>query len=281
MDTEAEVEQPTWGDVSAEELRTIVVLSPHFDDAAMGAGELLIEHAGRAKTTVITVFGGWPPKYPETPTEWDALGGFAPGEDVVAVRRDEDRAAMQVLGATPVWLDFSDHQYLAVEDRPKPADIAPMLEKALVAANPTMVVIPMGLANPDHVLTHDAAMQIRLLHLEWSWFAYEDHGYKHLPGMLAWRVSKLFRAGIWPTPALVPISLDEDRKRQAIWCYRSQNPATAARPRPDDPSRRPRPGAVLAIGATAPRLGAAERMVRLGPLLGEPASASTAAERDH
>ncbi|MBO0731404.1 MAG: PIG-L family deacetylase [Acidimicrobiaceae bacterium] len=217
-------EKPTWGDVDPKELRRIVVLSPHFDDAAMGAGELLIHHAGRADTTVVTVLGGPPPAYPDEPTEWDALGGFVAGDDVVAMRREEDRAAMDVLGATPIWLEFPDHQYLAVEDRPTPDQVAPVLEDTLVAAKPTSVVIPMGLANPDHVVTHDAALQVRTRHPEWSWFAYEDHGYKHLPGMLAWRVSKLFRAGVWPTPALVPISLDEDRKRRAIWCYRSQIP---------------------------------------------------------
>ena len=97
-------EQPTWGVVAPEELTRIVVLSPHFDDAAMGAGELLIHHAGRSATTVITVVAGRPPKYPDEATEWDALGGFRAGDDVVAVRREEDRAAMEVLGAKPVWL---------------------------------------------------------------------------------------------------------------------------------------------------------------------------------
>jgi hypothetical protein len=37
------------------------------------------------------------------------------------------------------------------------------------------------------------------------WFCYEDAGYKHLPGLLAWRVAKLFRSGLWPTPAVVPV----------------------------------------------------------------------------
>jgi LmbE family N-acetylglucosaminyl deacetylase len=219
-----EYEQPTWGVVAADELSSIVVLSPHFDDAAMGAGEMLIHHAGRSATTVITVLGGRPPKYPDEPIEWDALGGFRAGDDVVAVRREEDRAAMEVLGATPVWLEFPDHPYLAVEDRPKPADVAPVLEAAIIAAAPTAIFIPMGIANPDHVMTHAAALLVRERHPEWSWFAYEDSGYKHLPGMLAWRVSKLFKAGVWPTPALVPLDLDEERKRKAIWCYTSQIP---------------------------------------------------------
>jgi hypothetical protein len=35
-------------------------------------------------------------------------------------------------------------------------------------------------------------------------------------------VAKLLRAHPWPTPAIVPHVPDEDRKRRAIWCYRSQ-----------------------------------------------------------
>jgi LmbE family N-acetylglucosaminyl deacetylase len=217
------MEQPevSWGQVDPDELQRIVVLSPHFDDAAMGAGQMLIRHAG-ADTAVITVLGGRPPAYPDPPSPWDALGGFRAGDDVVAVRRAEDRAAMELLGAVPVWLEFPDHQYLAEADRPKPEDVAPSLEDAIAARNPTAVFMPMGLANPDHVMTHDAGMTVRERRPQWSWFAYEDHGYKHLPGMLAWRVSKLFRSGVWPTPALVPVAADFELKTKAIWCYASQ-----------------------------------------------------------
>jgi LmbE family N-acetylglucosaminyl deacetylase len=213
----------TWGQVGADELRRIVVLSPHFDDAAMGAALMLIRHSTE-ETSVITVFGGRPPAYPDPPSEWDALGGFKAGDDVVAVRREEDRAAMDVLGAEPVWLEFSDHQYLEPPARPTAEEVAPALEEALARRSPTAVFAPMGLANPDHVVTHEAALLVRERHPEWSWFAYEDHGYKHIPGMLAWRVSKLFRASLWPTPALVPVGTDTDQKRKALWCYASQIP---------------------------------------------------------
>jgi LmbE family N-acetylglucosaminyl deacetylase len=57
---------------------------------------------------------------------------------------------------------------------------------------------------------------------EFTWFGYEDAGYKHIPGMLAWRVSKLFQSDFWPTPMIVPTVQDHARKRTAIECYRSQ-----------------------------------------------------------
>jgi LmbE family N-acetylglucosaminyl deacetylase len=211
--------EPTWGEVDPGVFARIVVVSPHFDDAAMGAGHLIGTYHN---TTVVTVLGGRPPAYPVEPTEWDALGGFVAGDDVVAVRREEDVAAMAILESGYQWLDFPDHQYLAPEDRPTPADVAPVLGETIADLNPTSVFFPMGLANPDHVMVHDACLLVRAEQPQREWFCYEDHGYKHLPGLLAWRVAKLLRAHPWPTPAIVPHVPDEERKRRAIWCYTSQ-----------------------------------------------------------
>jgi len=220
MDTRA-----LWGVVDDAAWSRIVVVSPHFDDAAMGAGHLLVSYPG---STVITVLAGRPPAYPDEVSEWDAAGGFQSGDDVVATRQDEDRAALDVLGATPVWLDFPDHQYLEPGDRPTPEDVAPALLEAIVAIAPTAVFLPMGLANPDHVLTHDAGLLVRATLAEPGdgplWFCYEDGGYKHLPGMLAWRVTKLFRSGLWPTPSIVPVRTDYETRRHAIEQYKSQLP---------------------------------------------------------
>ena len=133
---------------------------------------------------------------------------------------------MAFLGAHPVWLDFPDHQYLAKDDRPGLAEVAPVLEHALVEASPTAVFLPMGLANPDHDLTHDAGLAARTALLAAgdspAWFCYEDHGYKHIPGLLAWRVSKLFHSGVWPTPTAPAVDPGQERKQAAIAHYTSQ-----------------------------------------------------------
>jgi LmbE family N-acetylglucosaminyl deacetylase len=179
------VDQASWGLLQPGTLNRVVVVSPHFDDAALGAAHLISAHPG---TTVITVLGGRPPAYPAEPTDWDACGGFVAGDDVVARRREEDGAAMAFLGATPVWLEFPDHQYLAPE--------AGLLARVALGA-------------PEEGP---------------AWFCYEDHGYKHIPGILAWRVAKLFKSGLWPTPAVVPVELDMARKRLAIELYKSQVP---------------------------------------------------------
>lgn len=214
-------EEPTWGEVESGVFSRIVVVSPHFDDAAMGAGHLI---ASYEDTTVITVLGGRPPAYPAQPSEWDALGGFVAGDDIVAVRRQEDVGAMAVLESAYRWLDFPDHQYLPVGERPTPSDVAPVLGATIAEIDPTAVFFPMGLANPDHDMTHDACLLVQAEQPERTWFCYEDHGYKHIPGLLAWRVAKLLRSHPWPTPAIVPHEPDEERKRKAIWCYTSQIP---------------------------------------------------------
>ncbi len=219
------IDQPTWGKVEPEVLRSLVVVSPHFDDAALGASHLLMQHTG---STVVTVFADRPTRYPEPPGPWDAAGGFRTGDDVVAARREEDRRAMDVLGARPVWLDFVEHQYLEPADRPTADQIAPALASAVAAAGATAVFLPMGLANPDHGTAHEAGLLARQQLPDLAWFCYEDAGYSQLPGLLAWRVAKLFRSGLWPTPALVPQLPDPARKRQAIWCYTSQIPPLEA-----------------------------------------------------
>jgi LmbE family N-acetylglucosaminyl deacetylase len=209
----------TWGVIDPVDLERIVVVQPHFDDGVMGAGHVLGTYPG---CTCITVMGGVPPAYPSPPTEWDSLGGFVDGDDVVASRAEEDRAALAVVRAVPVRLRFVDHQYLSKDQRATADEVAPDLGSAIDTAEPTSVFVPMGLANPDHSVTHEAALLARADRPGLTWFAYEDAGYKHLPGLLAWRVATLFKSGLWPTPAMVPVEPDVDRKHRAFACYRSQ-----------------------------------------------------------
>jgi LmbE family N-acetylglucosaminyl deacetylase len=209
----------TWGILPDGALERVLLFSPHFDDAALGAAHMLGAHPD---SLVVTVFGGPPARYPDPPSEWDALGGFQAGDDVVALRREEDAAALKVLEARPLWLEFVDHQYLVPDERATPETIADELSRVIDDEDPTAVFLPMGLANPDHVATHDAGALVALQRPDLAWFCYEDSGYKHIPGMLAWRVAKLFRSELWPTPMIVPTVVDHDRKRASIECYQSQ-----------------------------------------------------------
>ena len=116
-----------WGLVGADELARVVIVSPHLDDAVLGCGQLMAEWGA----TVVTVFAGNPPAYPTPQREWDRQSGFAPGDDVMAARRDEDHRALAVLGATPQHLEFVEYTYNPGDKPVRPATIAPALRDAL------------------------------------------------------------------------------------------------------------------------------------------------------
>ena len=209
-----------WGLPLDGELERVVVVSPHLDDAVLGCGRFLAVHPG---ATVVTVFAGNPPQYPEPMRKWDVQSGFDPGDDVMAARRKEDDAALACVGATPVHLDLIEYTYNPGDVPVRPDVIVESLAPALAALEPTLVLAPFGLANPDHDMTHRACMLARdRLGDDVSWWCYEDMGYKHIPGMLAWRVAQLFRPGCGRRPCARRSIRPTTRKRAAVACYPSQ-----------------------------------------------------------
>ena len=242
-----------WGLPVQGELDRVVIVSPHLDDAVLGCGHFMAAHPG---VTVVTVFAGNPPAYPDPMRKWDVQGHFQPGDDVMEVRRAEDRAALAILDATPVHLDNVEFSYNP-GDRPTPApELAETLAPALATLRPTLVLAPFGLANPDHDMTHRAAMLAReALGADVGLWLYEDNGYKHIPGHA--RVADL--VAVPPQPVAHSCVPDD----------RPLRPAEGAGDRvlPDAApgagggladlrqARRPRPGTVLAHRAATRRLG--------------------------
>jgi LmbE family N-acetylglucosaminyl deacetylase len=209
-----------WGLPEPSELDRVVIVSPHLDDAVLGCGAFMAVHPG---VTVVTVFAGNPPAYPDPMRLWDVQSGFGPGDDVMEVRRGEDRAALAVLDAKPVHLDFVEYTYNPGDKPVAPDALARGISETLRGLDPTLVLAPFGLANPDHDVVHHACMQVRdEIDDGFSWWLYQDFGYHYIPGMLAWRTSSLFRRAIWPTPVCPDIDRDDERKRAAVECYPSQ-----------------------------------------------------------
>jgi LmbE family N-acetylglucosaminyl deacetylase len=207
-----------WGLPEPGELERVVIVSPHLDDAVLGCGRFMAVHPG---CTVVTVFAGNPPRYPDPMRVWDVQSGFAPGDDVMATRRKEDEAALAVLGATPAHLDFVEYTYNPGDVPVAPDAIAPVLASRMRELRPTLVLAPFGLANPDHDVVHRACMRVRD-EIDASFWCYEDMGYKHIPGLLAWRVSSLFRKSVWPTPVCPQVDADDRRKLEAVKKYPTQ-----------------------------------------------------------
>jgi LmbE family N-acetylglucosaminyl deacetylase len=210
----------SWGLPETGELDRIVVVSPHLDDAVLGSGTFMAVHPG---VTVVTVFAGNPPAYPDPMRLWDVQSGFGPTDDVMEVRRAEDRAALDVLDARPVHLDFVEHTYNPGDKPVGPGVLAAGIGPALREIAPTLVLAPFGLANPDHDVVHRACMSVRDgIGGDVSWWLYQDIPYQNIPGLLAARVSSLFRRGIWPTPVSPEVDTNDERKLVAMDCYASQ-----------------------------------------------------------
>ncbi len=88
-------------------------LSPHLDDAVLSCGGLIHRQAQRGeRVIVLTICAGQAPSGPLSPfaEELHARWGLSAAEAVLA-RREEDRRAVQVLGAEAVHLDVPDCIY--------------------------------------------------------------------------------------------------------------------------------------------------------------------------
>lgn len=194
----------------------IAVISPHLDDGVFACGALLATQPG---SVVVTAFAGGAARW-ETVTPWDAACGFAPGDDVVAARRAEDREALALLRATPVWLDFPDAQY---GPSPRVETLAEALARVLDDVRPVATFVPLGLFHSDHRLAADAALHLARAQPAARWFVYEDALYRRIPGLSDAALAALEAAGLRlaDAGAATPPPCAE-LKRRAVECYRSQ-----------------------------------------------------------
>lgn len=89
----------------------LLALSPHFDDAVMSVGAALAAVAGTGRPVVVcTVLAGSPaPPLSDPANQFHRNCGL--GDDAVAVRAAEDRAAVAAIGATHRHLPFLDALY--------------------------------------------------------------------------------------------------------------------------------------------------------------------------
>jgi LmbE family N-acetylglucosaminyl deacetylase len=203
----------------------LVVISPHCDDAVFACGRMLEAHPG---SIVVTVCAGRPPA--DAPlTEWDHAAGFRPGDDVMGMRRAEDREALTLLAAHPIWLDFCDSQY---GQSPSVEAVMNALHGVVCAANPKTIVLPLGLFHSDHVLTHQATLLLRRRHVRLSWFIYADVLYRQLPGLIEKRLKECELRGLALQSAAFPLNTASNRKQAAVQCYQSQLRALASPGRP-------------------------------------------------
>jgi LmbE family N-acetylglucosaminyl deacetylase len=191
----------------------IVVVSPHLDDGVLSLGASMSSWARHgAAVELLTVLACDPAS--KAPTGgWDARGGFATEGESALARREEDRQACAVLGASPVWLPYGSGDY---ELHGAETAVRDAVLRALEGAD-SILVPGFPLSHPDH-----------------AWLA------ELLSGALGrWRVGRYAeqpytrRAGSDPADAgfaRAPARLDDRiAKWRAIRCYASQLPLLAMR----------------------------------------------------
>jgi len=188
-------------------MKTLHILSPHLDDAIFSLGATIAStvRAG-VDVRIITVFAGdIASGAPAGP--WDRRADFATEGDAASARREEDRRACEILGATPVWLPYGDEQYgsAAVPDDE--------LRAAILAAIPgdEPVLVPgFPLIHPDHARVAALIQLDPLAVREIGHYVEQPYASKRgLPASTGW--------------VAVPLT-EEDRraKHDAMVQYRSQ-----------------------------------------------------------
>ncbi|MCW5252532.1 PIG-L family deacetylase [Streptomyces sp. SHP 1-2] len=129
-----------------------VVLSPHFDDAALSLAGLLPELPG--PVDIVTVHGGVPA--PDAPVSWwDTRCGFSSAAEAHRARRAEDAAACALMGARQVLLDHADGPYA-----PEGATLDGLAAFLRELPDDTLVLAPLGSNQPDHEAVRRVALRV-------------------------------------------------------------------------------------------------------------------------
>lgn len=197
-------------------LGRVLAVSPHLDDAALSAGNFL---SRCADPVLLTVFAGAPERYGAL-TEWDALCGFAEGDDIVAMRHAEDLAAAAELGATARWLEFLDSQYRS--GAPAAADIAAKIADTAREIGADALALPLGIQHEDHRLAHDGCALLLREHnqLVRHWIAWVDVPYRlWFSPQVSDRLESLRQQGFQLAPSEFSLT---NEKRSALDAYASQ-----------------------------------------------------------
>lgn len=186
--------------------KPVLVLGAHLDDAVLGAGQFI---AGRKENVdILTVFSGVPMKAGLI-TPYDESCGFSTSKDAMVVRRQEDKEACAILNAHPIYTGRLDSQYKQTY-----SDLANFLEKAVKAKKYELVLAPLGLRHPDHIILGDIVKNLGLDNC----YLYEDLPHRVTHPELVWERLRAF-----PNADLKFIG-DGDiaDKVRALWCYKSQ-----------------------------------------------------------
>lgn len=135
-------------------MNKVILISPHFDDAVLSAGQFM---ADRPDCDVVTVFAGRPTHPNDVSTDYDKKCGFDNANDAISVRTQENDEALALLKAEAINLGFPDSQY---GTKFSPETIAKPLQQIIDEGDYEAIYAPLGLGHPDHMVVTDAVVSL-------------------------------------------------------------------------------------------------------------------------
>jgi LmbE family N-acetylglucosaminyl deacetylase len=223
----------------------LLLLSPHFDDAALSCAALI---SRKKPIDVLTVFAGEPA--PPRQGKWDRVAGFVDSAESRRVRQAEERAAF---GTTPHRLDFLDLlelEYLIGPRTRADAESIALAASRWLENNPGGVVaLPAGagrspglitraqrligmrkpLRHEDHVFVRDSALDAVASQADAHAVLYEDFPY--LWGEAADKEVRRVTRSRGLSAECVVVQVDRPSKATRIAAYASQAPHLSVRGR--------------------------------------------------
>lgn len=150
-------------------MRTLLAVSPHLDDAVFSVGGTLAHHARAGwRVVVATVFTASVPDAHGFALACQLDKGLGAGVDYMALRRAEDEAACDAVGAEAIHLPFAEVPHRGYRSAPAlfagrqaddrvEAELAPALADLLGRVAPDRLLGPLTLGNHvDHRVVRSA-----------------------------------------------------------------------------------------------------------------------------
>ena len=223
--------------------RTRIVLSPHFDDAALSLGGLIAKSTHSASSPIIvTAFTGTPKT--ATTTVWDSKSGFKDSTEAMTRRANENSNAANTLNSQIVNLDYLDNQYrpsiaTSTLESNIAADIIKLIKNYDTSTSSMEIYGPAIFSakvnHYDHAILHDAYMDVIAEYKPRGiviFFIYEDFPYAEEAGAPKVDIAKALRSNtpnFSYAPIYIPLSdYAVSVKKDAIQAYTSQIKAMAA-----------------------------------------------------
>lgn len=221
----------------------VIVLSPHFDDGVLSLGGFM--SGSPTPVVVATLFAENPSD--TIKSRWDTISGFASSAEAVAARTEENKLALERVGAHPLNLRYLDLQYRYGKNSALREQIVQSVKKdieitidAFSTAKEISIYGPAefgpDITHPDHKIVHDAFTEVA--REKWSaknirFFYFEDFPYVANFHNSTTTPLKTFlenqNGGVFLRETPIPLTNAAlDKKIQAIGAYSSQDKAFSA-----------------------------------------------------